>query len=148
MTLDEKIRMLCAERRWPQTRLAEITGLSAATANAWFHGRVRPNLATAFQLARAFGVPLDWLADDALTEIPAEPSAYERTALRYCRAIRERLGSDDAALEALADLKASLAVAPAGGGEVHHLQTRATDAPAPPGPQARAPRQSKRDADG
>lgn len=93
MTFTEKFNQLYAARRLSQVKLAEALDnkVSQGTVGNWLHGTY-PRLHEAWMLAQFFGVPLDYLADDSLDEIP--------------QPIESTLSDDDRAiLEAYRDLR-------------------------------------------
>lgn len=95
MRIGEKLKRLCDDRRWSQARLLEfVPDVSKSTISFWINGRSRPDLESARKLARALGVPLDWLADDeADFPVPQEAAPEEdRFILQICR----KLGHDEA----------------------------------------------------
>jgi transcriptional regulator with XRE-family HTH domain len=52
----------------------------------WFKGKHKPDLESAMKIARALGVPLDYLADDAQDEPPAsEFSEWEVAVVDFIR---------------------------------------------------------------
>ena len=50
-----RMRVLRAEREWPQAKLAAQVGVTRQTINALEKGRFHPNLRLAFKIARTFG---------------------------------------------------------------------------------------------
>ena len=54
-TVQNKVRVLRAERFWSQAKLAELLGVSRQTVIAIEAGRFDPSLPLAFRLARLFG---------------------------------------------------------------------------------------------
>ena len=50
-----RLRVLRAEREWPQAKLATQVGVPRQTINSIERGRFHPNLRPAFKIARAFG---------------------------------------------------------------------------------------------
>ena len=57
------LRVLRAERGWPQAELAQRLGVSRQTVNAIETGRYDPSLPLAFALAKAFERPIEQLFD-------------------------------------------------------------------------------------
>ena len=53
--MNNRLRVLRAERSWSQADLAERTGVSRQTINAIETGKYDPSLPLAFRLARTFG---------------------------------------------------------------------------------------------
>jgi transcriptional regulator with XRE-family HTH domain len=88
MTLSDKLKWLCGERRWGQADLMRAMGgdVSKSAMSDWFKGKFRPDLDSTLRMARALKVPLDYLADDALDEPPvSDLSDDERYLLRVWR---------------------------------------------------------------
>jgi putative transcriptional regulator len=52
--MENRLRVLRAERRWSQAELAERLGVSRQTVNAVETGKYDPSLPLAFKLARLF----------------------------------------------------------------------------------------------
>lgn len=50
--------------------LAETAGIPNATLHGWISGQVKPSADGALAIARALGVPLEWLLDDAQSYPP------------------------------------------------------------------------------
>jgi transcriptional regulator with XRE-family HTH domain len=99
MRFGQKIEKLCDARGWTKAELARRCRVSKTTAGRWFDDTRRPFDASLLRLARLFGVPSDFLVDDALDEPPApEVTEEERTILRVIRVAR--IGPDEA-LEAI-----------------------------------------------
>jgi putative transcriptional regulator len=57
--MNNRIRVLRAERNWSQAELAERLGVSRQTINAIESGKYDPGLPLAFKLARLFGQPIE-----------------------------------------------------------------------------------------
>lgn len=53
--MNNRLRVLRAERRWSQSELATRVGVSRQTINAVETGRFDPSLPLAFRIARLFG---------------------------------------------------------------------------------------------
>jgi len=66
-----RIKVLRAERDWTQADLAERLGVSRQAINAIETGRHEPSLSLAFQIARAFGQPLETVFADPTASPPA-----------------------------------------------------------------------------
>lgn len=90
MEFPEKLNALAADRRLSQGDLAGTLGVAKSTINNWFKGRCEPSLGDAFALARAFGVPLDYFADDSAGRPPEGPGIRRRTILEIVGAIGEQ----------------------------------------------------------
>ena len=63
-TMDNRIRVLRAERRWSQAELAERIGVSRNSINAIENGRHDPSLPLAFRIAKAFELSVDQVFED------------------------------------------------------------------------------------
>jgi putative transcriptional regulator len=57
--MNNKLKVLRAERNWSQADLAEQLGVSRQTVNALETGRYDPSLPLAFKIARTFGQPIE-----------------------------------------------------------------------------------------
>ena len=57
--MNNRLRVLRAERRWSQAELAERLGVSRQTVNAIETGKYDPSLPLAFAIARLFGQPIE-----------------------------------------------------------------------------------------
>lgn len=57
--MNNKLKVLRAERNWSQADLAEQLGVSRQTVNALETGRYDPSLPLAFRIARTFGQPIE-----------------------------------------------------------------------------------------
>jgi transcriptional regulator with XRE-family HTH domain len=72
-----------------QQKLAKASSVSDSEVSRILGGRSQPGLENAFRLARAVGVSLDYLADDALETDPIQPvgpaTASERDILEAAR---------------------------------------------------------------
>ena len=92
MEFPEKLEKTIARSGKSQSALARETGVAQSAISAMTRGERRPFMDQAFRIARALGVPLDYLADDTIDEPPiAELSGEERLLLRICR----RIGIDE-----------------------------------------------------
>jgi len=56
--MNNRLKVLRAERDWSQADLAEQLGVSRQTVNALETGRYDPSLPLAFKIARVFGQPI------------------------------------------------------------------------------------------
>ena len=63
--MNNRLKVLRAERDWSQADLAEALGVSRQTVNALETGRYDPSLPLAFRIARVFGAPIEAIFDDA-----------------------------------------------------------------------------------
>jgi putative transcriptional regulator len=57
--VNNRLRVLRAERNWSQAELAERLEVSRQSINAIETGKYDPSLPLAFKLARLFGLPLE-----------------------------------------------------------------------------------------
>jgi putative transcriptional regulator len=57
--MNNRLKVLRAERDWSQADLAEQLGVSRQTVNALETGRYDPSLPLAFKIARVFGQPVE-----------------------------------------------------------------------------------------
>lgn len=72
--MDNRLRVLRAERGWSQADLAERLGVSRQTVNAVETGKYDPSLPLAFKLARLFELPIEQIFhfDGAASARPTE----------------------------------------------------------------------------
>jgi putative transcriptional regulator len=57
--MNNRIRVLRAERKWSQAELAEQVNVSRNSINSIENGKVDPSLPLAFRIADAFGVSVE-----------------------------------------------------------------------------------------
>lgn len=57
--MNNRLKVLRAERDWSQADLAERLGVSRQTVNALETGRYDPSLPLAFKIAHVFGQPIE-----------------------------------------------------------------------------------------
>ncbi|KQY76793.1 MULTISPECIES: helix-turn-helix transcriptional regulator [unclassified Brevundimonas] len=57
--MNNRLKVLRAERNWSQADLADALGVSRQTVNALETGRYDPSLPLAFKIARVFGHPIE-----------------------------------------------------------------------------------------
>jgi putative transcriptional regulator len=62
--MKNRLKELRAERKWSQVDLASLLNVSRQTINAIENGRYDPSLPLAFQIARAFELPIESIFDD------------------------------------------------------------------------------------
>lgn len=74
MRYAEKLYQQMVQKRFNQQRLAQASGVSDSEVSRILNGKSQPGMENAFKLARALGISLDYLADDALDSDPAKPS--------------------------------------------------------------------------
>lgn len=66
--MENRLRVLRAERRWTQADLAKALGVSRQTVNAIEGGKYDPSLPLAFRIARVFSLPIEQIFDDGSGE--------------------------------------------------------------------------------
>ena len=59
MPVNNRLKVLRAERDWSQQALAERLGVSRQSVNAIETGRYDPSLPLAFSIAQVFGLPIE-----------------------------------------------------------------------------------------
>ncbi|WP_291837405.1 helix-turn-helix transcriptional regulator [Brevundimonas sp.] len=57
--MNNRLKVLRAERNWSQADLADALGVSRQTVNALETGRYDPSLPLAFKIARVFDQPIE-----------------------------------------------------------------------------------------
>ncbi|MDP2765264.1 MAG: helix-turn-helix transcriptional regulator [Brevundimonas sp.] len=57
--MNNRLKVLRAERDWSQADLAHALGVSRQTVNALETGRYDPSLPLAFKIAKVFGQPIE-----------------------------------------------------------------------------------------
>lgn len=62
--MNNRLKVLRAERDWSQADLAAALGVSRQTVNALETGRYDPSLPLAFKIARVFGHPIESIFSD------------------------------------------------------------------------------------
>jgi putative transcriptional regulator len=62
--MNNRLKVLRAERDWSQADLADALGVSRQTVNALETGRYDPSLPLAFRIARVFGQPIESIFSD------------------------------------------------------------------------------------
>jgi transcriptional regulator with XRE-family HTH domain len=89
MRLNEKLLKLCDDRGLDSQRdLARLAKLSKSSVGRWINGETRPRMLQALQLARALKVPLEYLIDDAMEEVPPVLPPDEEFVLRVYRNLK------------------------------------------------------------
>ena len=68
--MNNRLRLLRAERNWSQQDLAERLDVSRQSVNAIETGKYDPSLPLAFRIARLFEVALENLFDPDAEEVP------------------------------------------------------------------------------
>lgn len=66
--MNNRLRVLRAERRISQAELAELVDVSRQTVNAIEVGKHDPSLPLAFRIARVFGQPIEAIFSDGLED--------------------------------------------------------------------------------
>ncbi|HHO56234.1 MAG TPA: transcriptional regulator [Trueperaceae bacterium] len=66
--MENRLRVLRAEKRWSQAELAKRLGVSRQTINAIENGKYDPSLPLAFALARAFSLKIEEIFSDEVSE--------------------------------------------------------------------------------
>jgi putative transcriptional regulator len=66
--MENRLKVLRAERDWSQADLAGRLGVSRQTVNAIETGKYDPSLPLAFKIARLFGQSIEEIFRDGLTE--------------------------------------------------------------------------------
>lgn len=103
MRFAEKLDYLIELCGTNQSKLMRLTGIAQSSISQMTKGGRKPSMEQAFALARALGIPLDYLADDSQDEPPEKAlSEDERIALDYYRSARELEGSPSNVLKVLA----------------------------------------------
>ena len=59
LSMNNRLKVLRAERDWSQADLADQLGVSRQTVNALETGRYDPSLPLAFKIARTFGLAIE-----------------------------------------------------------------------------------------
>ena len=62
--MNNRLKVLRAERNWSQAELADRLGVSRQTVNALETGRYDPSLPLAFKIARVFTQPIESIFSD------------------------------------------------------------------------------------
>ena len=57
--MNNRLKVLRAERNWSQADLADALGVSRQTVNALETGRYDPSLPLAFKIGKVFGQPIE-----------------------------------------------------------------------------------------
>lgn len=65
--MKNRLKELRAELKWSQVDLASRLNVSRQTINAIENGRYDPSLPLAFQIARAFELPIESIFDDEIS---------------------------------------------------------------------------------
>jgi len=62
--MNNRLKVLRAERSWSQAELGERLDVSRQAVNAIETGKHDPSLALAFRIARLFGMPIETIFDE------------------------------------------------------------------------------------
>ena len=65
--MNNRLKVLRAERNWSQADLADRLGVSRQTINAIETGKYDPSLPLAFKIGRIFGLPIESIFIDSET---------------------------------------------------------------------------------
>ena len=65
--MNNRLRVLRAERSWSQAELGERLDVSRQAVNAIETGKHDPSLTLAFRIARLFAMPIETIFDDGTT---------------------------------------------------------------------------------
>ncbi|WP_435005137.1 helix-turn-helix domain-containing protein [Tundrisphaera lichenicola] len=93
MQFPQKLDFLIGLRGTNQSQLSRKTGISQSAISEMTKGKRRVYMDQAFELARALGVSLDYLADDAQEEPPAIASTNYDVVIKR---LVEVMGEDEA----------------------------------------------------
>lgn len=77
--IGSRIRELRREKMWQQRDLANAIGMSAHTISLWETGRMRPSDNAIKEMAKLFGVPVEYLTSDGAGK--SKDGSEEATAL-------------------------------------------------------------------
>jgi transcriptional regulator with XRE-family HTH domain len=94
MTSIEKVIRLIEQRGTTQGEVETAVRLPQGRISKWSSGQGEPSLRQGLRLARWFAVPVEWLADDTLDELP--PEEVSSDLLRTITAIIALLGAREA----------------------------------------------------
>jgi transcriptional regulator with XRE-family HTH domain len=87
MELHAKLKRLCEVKGWEQSELNRRAGslVSKSAMSSYFSGATKPPIDVALAIANALQVPIQYLADDSLTELPPSPDPDERRLIFLAR---------------------------------------------------------------
>ena len=66
--MENRLRVLRAERKWSQAALADRLGVSRQSVNAIETGKYDPSLPLAFAISRVFELPIEEIFQDEMKE--------------------------------------------------------------------------------
>ncbi|MBX6313973.1 MAG: helix-turn-helix transcriptional regulator, partial [Isosphaeraceae bacterium] len=92
MKLEEKLRKAMILKGFNQQKLARASRVSDSEVSRILGGKSQPGLENALRLARAVGVSLDYLADDAIEEDTTRATAVEQAEERELLELARELG--------------------------------------------------------
>ena len=76
--MNNRLRILRAERNWSQAELAQRLEVSRQSVNAIETGKYDPSLPLAFKIARVFQLSVEQIFSDALASTDAEHYKLQR----------------------------------------------------------------------
>lgn len=76
--MNNRLRILRAERNWSQAELAQRLEVSRQSVNAIETGKYDPSLPLAFKIARLFQLSVEQIFSDALASTDAEQYKLQR----------------------------------------------------------------------
>lgn len=85
MNFHAKLAQLIADHPLSQNEIGRRVGIDGSQLSRMANGKGEPTRDHLVILARFFGVPIAWLADDALEEIPTPEPGLDPTVLRLLR---------------------------------------------------------------
>jgi transcriptional regulator with XRE-family HTH domain len=98
MAMADKLRDLIRRRGFSQAAVARRLGCHQTLISAWVRGKNTPDVHQGLALARLLGVPLDTLADDAITlddaGDPVQKLAWLVAELGPAEVVRRTLAAD------------------------------------------------------
>jgi transcriptional regulator with XRE-family HTH domain len=125
MQFRDKLIRMCEARGWSQSDLwRAVGGVSRNTVSRWWNGDVKPFDDASVRLARALRTSLDYLADDAMDEVPAakETAGDDAYVLRVVRDLG--LGPDEVIRRLYLDQVPFKRASPPEGEEPEQLKAR------------------------
>lgn len=99
MEFHAKLSKLIAESRLDQNEIGRQLGIKSGRMSNLATGKGRPTGPQLLAFARFFGVPMEWLADDSMEEIPRgpaiDPAVFALLRIMSSREALRRLGRID-----------------------------------------------------